>query len=420
MSIKVQEKEKIVLFIGTYADDEYLQELIENKIYNQTAANITEKYYIQGLKAYCQNVSVLSALVIARYPKCLIKKVKRRDKYEDKILIKNVGFSNLPLIRFFSQTASLQNEAKKWALENRNKKDNADIIVIVYAMRFSFLKAAKVVKKIIPSIKIINIVPDLPIYMHMNNHSLVQKIKSQLNQRLLIGEQKNVDYFALYTKEMRNILKCTSKNSIVIEGIVDAKDINNNITNVEKTDKEIILYAGSIDEKYGIKTLIEGFINANLKKCELHICGSGSYSDDIIRISSENNRIKYWGLVSPQEARKKMFEASLLVNPRPSNEEFTKYSCPSKTLEYMSTGVPVLMTRLKGVPDEYYDYVYTIDNESSIGIKEALERVFTRSKEERIQRGQEAKKYILDNKNYYSQVRKLLKFIEKEQDIKSL
>ena len=38
------------------------------------------------------------------------------------------------------------------------------------------------------------------------------------------------------------------------------------------------------------------------------------------------------------------------VNPRQNNEEFTKYSFPSKTMEYLASGVPVVAYKLDGIP----------------------------------------------------------------------
>ena len=57
------------------------------------------------------------------------------------------------------------------------------------------------------------------------------------------------------------------------------------------------------------------------------------------------------GCVTNDEIVRLQCEATLLVNPRPSDKEFCKYSFPSKTIEYMASGTPVLMTKLPGVPD---------------------------------------------------------------------
>ena len=45
------------------------------------------------------------------------------------------------------------------------------------------------------------------------------------------------------------------------------------------------------------------------------------------------------------------------MNPRSADAEYTKYSFPSKTIEYLATGVPVVMNRLPGIPEEYEYFV---------------------------------------------------------------
>ena len=55
----------------------------------------------------------------------------------------------------------------------------------------------------------------------------------------------------------------------------------------------------------------------------------------------------------------------MLVNPRPDNEEYTRYSFPSKNIEYLLTGKPVVAYLLSGMPEVYQDFMCTIDHEKS-------------------------------------------------------
>jgi FlaA1/EpsC-like NDP-sugar epimerase len=68
------------------------------------------------------------------------------------------------------------------------------------------------------------------------------------------------DGYILITKHMNSIVNPNNKPCIIMEGLVDnfMVDVNNQY---DKKDKErILLYAGMIYERYGIKTLIEAFI----------------------------------------------------------------------------------------------------------------------------------------------------------------
>ena len=101
-------------------------------------------------------------------------------------------------------------------------------------------------------------------------------------------------------------------------------------------------------------------------------------------------------------------EAALLVNPRPTHEEFVKYSFPSKTMEYMASGTPVLTTRLPGMPKEYYPYVDFIEEESADGIAAALRKVLATSDEELFAKGNAARQFVLEGRNNVVQAEKLL------------
>ena len=100
------------------------------------------------------------------------------------------------------------------------------------------------------------------------------------------------------------------------------------------------------------------------------------------------------------------------MNPRPTTEEFTKYSFPSKNMEYMVSGTPLLTTRLPGMPKEYYPYVFLIEDETIDGYAKALADALSRTEDELVNFGQKAKKFVLENKNYIIQTRRIIELIQ--------
>ena len=51
----------------------------------------------------------------------------------------------------------------------------------------------------------------------------------------------------------------------------------------EKTSLRIIMYAGGLHERYGLKMLVDGFVMANIPNAQLVIYGSGPYVDELKR-----------------------------------------------------------------------------------------------------------------------------------------
>ena len=107
-------------------------------------------------------------------------------------------------------------------------------------------------------------------------------------------------------------------------------------------------------------------------------------------------------------------DADLLINPRPTHEEFTKYSFPSKNMEYMASGTPVLTTNLPGMPEEYKPYVYLIEDESVEGFAQAIRITFEIARNERDKKGIDAQRFVLDKKSNILQCKYVLSMLEEK------
>ena len=118
------------------------------------------------------------------------------------------------------------------------------------------------------------------------------------------------------------------------------------------------------------------------------------------------------GCVRNSEIVEMQRKATLLINPRPSDEEFCKYSFPSKTIEYMASGTPVLMTRLPGVPAEYFEYVYIINDETVEGVCDALRRVLAQPEDELTRFGLAAREFVAENKGCATQCERIIDFLK--------
>ena len=103
--------------------------------------------------------------------------------------------------------------------------------------------------------------------------------------------------------------------------------------------------------------------------------------------------------------------AAVLVNPRQNNEEFTKYSFPSKTMEYLASGVPVVAYKLDGIPDEYDSYLNYVPDNSVEALTKTIQSICDMSPEERKDKGERARKFVLNEKNAEKQAKRILDFL---------
>ncbi|MDL2225201.1 glycosyltransferase [Eubacteriales bacterium OttesenSCG-928-M02] len=216
--------------------------------------------------------------------------------------------------------------------------------------------------------------------------------------------------YIVISKQMMD--KLPNKPSIVIEGIVPVSSSDSKKGTVNNLSKQkICIYAGSIHKKYGMEMLIDGFLSAKLDNWELHFYGLGDYVDSLKKIENECPQIRYRGVVTLEELREIEENASLLMNPRPSTDEYTKYSFPSKLMEYMTTGTYVATTKLPAIPDEYEDYMYFIVPENASGIKDMFRKIEKMGTKALREKGKNAKTYVEANKNAKIQGEKVLELL---------
>lgn len=219
--------------------------------------------------------------------------------------------------------------------------------------------------------------------------------------------------YVFLTQTMNDRLNPDGKPYVILEGHADISMGQVSPSLEEKHKPRVCLYAGGVSRDYGLAELVDGFRLANLPDTQLHIYGPGDYVPELEQIARQDSRIVYGGMLLSSQVVQREREATLLVNPRPTGEEFVKYSFPSKTMEYMASGTPVLTTDLPGMPPEYHDYVYRIFREDAPGIAQALTQVLCHSDQELLEKGQAARDFVLREKNNVTQAKKILDLLER-------
>ena len=347
------------------------------------------------------DISVISTPRIEWFPKCRVKRVRKISFSIGNAQGIMTGFLNIGIVSLLFRKKNFINCCKNWAFSNKER----EIRIIVYSLNSTFLKAVIAIKRIIRSAKVCIIVPDLPI--HMSNYKWPISFFKKRDVLRIEKLRKNVDYYCLYSLQMAKELNLKSNQFVVTEGFVDKQKINL-IKKTAFTDRRICLYAGGLNPKYGIQMMIDAFANISCN-CELHIYGNKEQMNNFIL----NENVKYMGMLSPDEVFQKMRESDLLINPRPSSLELTKYSFPSKTFEYMASGTPCVMCKLPGLPTEYLPYIYIFDDETVEGFRNKIEFILKQSNEELAEQGNKAAWFLFENKTTDNQLKKMFSLFER-------
>lgn len=282
--------------------------------------------------------------------------------------------------------------------------------VFAYEMHFPYLFCMRLIKRINPNIKTVLICPDLSIYMDLDSKKLSLKaLLKRIEAKFVKKYLKKIDGYILFTKQMYDYFAKYEKPYVVLEGVYSDKYSLN-----DSQKKQFIMHAGSLHRNVGIEALIEAFENIENSTHELWFFGSGAMDEYILEKSKKNKKIKHMGFVSPQELFEYEKQATLLVNVRDPKAEYTKYSFPSKTFEYMASGTPYLSTDLPGIPEEYKQYMFLIEDNKPETIRRGILNVLALTTQERNEFGEKARTFILKEKNKFVQSHKIIDFIDNQ------
>ncbi len=400
------------LLMMTLLYPEDLQEEVarnaKDKLQNQI--NNYQHAFINGIQHHMQgneSLSILNSLPVGTFPKQYRQLFLRRGKY-DGGAIEQIGCINLPLFKQLGRKYGAIRALKRWI-----KADRQNRTLLLYTQYLPYIKAVKHIKRKYPEVKAAVIVTDLPneFGLASGRKGILKRIEGYLGKES-VQLCSQMDGFVLLTEQMADVLQIKEKPYVVIEGLIQQTAKYTVLLEEEKPEKRpAVLYTGTLEPSLGIGSMLEAF--AKIPECELWICGQGSMQAEVEKQAKAHPNIQYFGFVSQKEALALQAKATALINPRTPEGLFTKYSFPSKTLEYLRSGKPVLCYRLEGIPDDYDSYLLYFDEVGAEGISRKVKALLHMSEAERSAIGQRGKDYVLREKNPEKQCERLISLLRR-------
>lgn len=387
-----------ILYISALASEARI-----NKVYQRTGINpgfAVQKFsrlLVRGLQTNGANVQALSNPPRIRTRKCFVSSIKEN---EDGVNYRYVPYFNIPIIKHLCIWLYTFFYVLFWGMkEKKDKTIICDVLSVSICM--GALLASKMNRGMC-----VGIVTD--IYKQMaGKRGFFMGVAAQLNSRYV----SFFDKYVLLTEQMNEIVNPHRKPYVVMEALCDNSISEVSKETVVKVHPRTVIYAGGIYEKYGLKMLAEAFVEANVEDAKLVYYGSGSYVEEYKKLCLRYPNLEYRGIATNDVVVAEELKATLLVNPRFSTEEFTKYSFPSKNMEYMASGTPLLTTNLPGMPEEYHKYVFLFKEETVSGYANAIRLALTHSEAELKAFGCKARQFVLQNKNNVAQANRVLEMV---------
>lgn len=397
-------KETKVFYISTFIPKGIRNSVLNQlKIFDNNSGDVLSFSIFKGLAHHLrENLYCLNITPVGPYPTCN-KRIKfpEYSEFIDGIKINSISFSTIYMYQHHSIYKNLLFRIKQLI----KPKDN--VTFIVYSLNEPALHAIKKIKKSGYNIKLITIIPDF--WDDMLSRKTIRNYLKKFFLGNITSYYTYCDGFILLTNEMNDKIP-VKRPYKVIEGMYDLQEKRPK-PYLKDANVKTIFYSGMIHEKFGIKDLVEAFKKIENPNIRLRICGSGDYDSKLKELEKSDNRISYLGLLPREDVIKEQYNANVLVNPRKSESEFTKYSFPSKTIEYLASGTPTLIHRLPGIPKEYYDHCLVFKSEEQTDIIAGLLDAINLSNDEAYRIGVEAQKFICDKKNANTQCEKIIELI---------
>lgn len=285
-------------------------------------------------------------------------------------------------------------EIRKWKQRNPDGVVICDIIL-------GELSIATWLSSLGSSVKNYGIVTDVPGIRAGDQRKGIKAIPQKIKDHMI----SIYDGYVFLTEKMNERLNKKNKPYVVVEGMVDQAvlDIPNTVEN--KYPEAVCMMAGLLEDIFGVSALLKAFMKTDNENARLLFYGKGSAVPEINTCTEKDPRIKYCGELTNQQIVAEEKKATLLINPRPAGGEWTSYSFPSKNMEYMASGTPLVAYDLPCIPREYLPYFFRISGEDQLAV--LLDELLSKDKDELHAFGLEAQRWVVAHKNAVTQAKKI-------------
>ncbi len=241
-------------------------------------------------------------------------------------------------------------------------------------------------------------------------------LKNRLYQAIVKRALSHAHYITVTSRYLKEtVLKLDGKlnNIEVIPFGVDLEQFRY----VERSpgDRIIIGIAKSLMPKYGIDILIRAFYMLRLKypNLRLKIAGKGDYGPEYKKLAEDlklSDFVEFVGFINHRELLSFFNEINIFAMPSIVDDE----SFGVAALEASSTGLPVVASRVGGVPEVINDNItgFLIERKDVDGLAQALEKLIL-NPQLRVDMGKAGRKFVEENYDWNANLVSMKKLYEK-------
>ncbi len=251
--------------------------------------------------------------------------------------------------------------------------------------------------------------------MMVPGHGIGSSWLRKLDFRLQAWALRHMDGLVVSTRQIADDfaprVPCIQMDGTIAEEVADLLQ-SVPPTVPDRDNVSTILYAGTLDETRGIDLLLRAFQLLEGSGYRLVVTGRGPLESQVIEASHRDSRIQYLGFLTSYEDVLKLYgSASVVVSLYMPTVESTKYLFPSKLLECLMSGRPVIASPSPGVREEYGGLVLMLEDETPAALARLLIQACAMGPDERRRRAQTQQAYIMRNKTWRTYGPRIVDFV---------
>lgn len=174
-----------------------------------------------------------------------------------------------------------------------------------------------------------------------------------------------------------------------------------------------VILSGSLEPYNGVELTLAAMALLP-DDVELIVAGGGSQADLVREAARRNRRVTFAGFLSFEDVLSLYGTADLLLNMRITQAIDTRYFFPSKLMELLASGVPVLSTCTGQVEAHYGHALYLLHDETPGALAARVLELRGVDPIERAALGAHARAFVFREKTWERQGRKLAHYFRKE------
>lgn len=269
-----------------------------------------------------------------------------------------------------------------------------DLVKVVQMIKINAMRKIKCVPFIYDTHKIA-----------IKNFSFLKKAFAEIYFSLGKALIRFFDGFIFFQNMAAKRLKVKDKPFIVIKPGVN----KTNACSIKQQEDFLITYCGTLSELNGLDALLDSLKYFDSSNVKFAFCGRGPLLNKVIEAENKYDFVSFKGLLSGKDLDELYSESSLLLNLRRVDDEAMYYAFPSKIFECISSGIPVLTTKVLD-DKEFVENTYILDAVTPENIADKI-KFAIKDKENAGEKAKRAKSYIEEKYSFDKSARKVLDFI---------